>query len=280
MTRQSKSQIRALSFAERWLNDCLLVSRQPAFHQAIEVDVSGVEALIKDARDRGLHLTYTHVLVHAAALALSAHPDLHRMLAGNRVQSFTHVDIALSVGDTFAVVPTMIIQSADEKPLDAIAGEVIARLPEVRKNYRKLLAVANSWGWLVPFGFMRRAILRLMFHSFRYRRNGAGTLQISVANNVDVFATPIFNTAAILTAGRVKDRPLAVNGVATVRPTIFLSCSADHRLWNGQDCQTFLNAIGDLIASGRFGNENLCEAAVPGPLQGAARSSDAPRSGR
>lgn len=280
MINRRRSRIRKLSHAERWLNDCLLVSHQPAFHQSIEVDVSGVEAFIKENRDRGIRLTYTHLLVRAAALALSANPDLHRMLTGNRVQNFAHVDVALSVGEKFTVVPTMVIESADEKPLDAIAHEVTRRLPEVRERYRKLLAMLNAWGWLVPLGFMRRAVLRLLFHSFRYRRNGGGTFQISVAPGVDAFTTPIFNTAGILTAGQVKNRIIAVNGVPAVRATIFLTCSADHRLWNGQDCQIFLNAVRDLIVNGQIEKEIHGECVSSPRLEGIAVSGDTPRSYR
>ncbi len=255
MTTRRDARIRKLSHAERWLNDCLLVSHQPAFHQSIEVDVSGVEALIKEARNRGIRLTYTHLLVRAAALGLYRNPDLHRILAGNRVQKPAGVDIALSVSEEFTVVPTMIIESVDKKSLAAIASEVARRLPEVKEQYRKLLATINAWGWLVPFGFMRRAILRLLFGSFRYRRRGLGTFQVSVAPGVDAFATPIFNTAGILTAGQVKHRAIAVNGVPTVRATIVLTCSADHRLWNGLDCQTFLNTVRDLIEGSQIENE-------------------------
>lgn len=276
--RQSKAQTRKLSHAERWLNDCLLVSHQPAFHQSIEVDVSRLEPFLKEARHHGIRLTYTHVLVRATALVLSRNPDLHRVLAGNRIRNLARVDIALSVSEEFNVVPTMIIESVDEKTLDVIACEVTRRLPEVREQYRKLLVLVNRWGWLIPFGFMRRAVLRLLFRSFRYRRKGIGTFQVSVMPGVDAFATPIFNTAGILTAGQVKHRAVAVNGAPTVRATILLTCSADHRLWNGQDCQTFLNAIRDLIMSGQLEKEIPNEAACPERVEDMAPSSDRPRS--
>jgi pyruvate/2-oxoglutarate dehydrogenase complex dihydrolipoamide acyltransferase (E2) component len=276
----SKAQTRKLSQAERWLNDCLLVSHQPAFHQSIEVDVSSVEALIKEVRDRDIRLTYTDVLVRTAALALARNPDLHRILAGNRVQNLAHVDIAVSVSEECNVVPTMIIESVDEKSLVDIASEVARRLPEVREQYRKLLALANAWGWLAPFGFIRRATLRLLFRSFSYRRRGLGTFQVSVVRGVDAFATPIFNTAAILTAGQVKHRPIALDGVPTVRATIVLTCSADHRLWNGQDCQRFLNTVRDVIMSGQLAKEVRNEATPPERAEDTVPSSDAPRSYR
>jgi pyruvate/2-oxoglutarate dehydrogenase complex dihydrolipoamide acyltransferase (E2) component len=255
MTRPDRT--RRLGYAERWLHDGLLVSHQPAFHQSIEVDVSRVNAGLTIARERGIRLTYTHVLVRATALALSTHPKIHQVLAGNRMQEPSGVDIALSVSGKGSVVPTLVIRNADEKPIDVIANEIVRRLPEVREDHRKLLSALDSWGWLVPFGPVRRALLRLLFRSFRFRRNGAGTFQVSLVSSVDQCASPLFNAAGILVGSQVRDRVVAVDGLPSVRPTIVLTCSADHRVWNGQDCQQFLLAVRDILIGSEFEREIL-----------------------
>ncbi|HEY7304542.1 MAG TPA: 2-oxo acid dehydrogenase subunit E2 [Bryobacteraceae bacterium] len=267
--------IRKLTYAERWLHDGLLISNQPAFHQSIEIDIGRVKASIQAARERGFRCTYTHALVRAAALALSANPELHRMLAGNRMQEPSRVDIALSVSGEGSVVPTLVIQGANEKPIDLIAGEIVRRLPEAQEADRQMRSMLNTWGWLVPFGFLRRAVLRLLFRSFRFRQKGAGTFQVSVVPGVDQSATPLFNAAAILVAGEVKDRAIAVNGLPAVRPTIRLTCSADHRLWNGHDCQKFLVAVGDILTGVELEQEILEKCARRETLEGAGLASDA-----
>jgi pyruvate/2-oxoglutarate dehydrogenase complex dihydrolipoamide acyltransferase (E2) component len=271
LARQSKSRTRTLGYAERWLNDGLLISNQPAFHQSIEVDLSRVRAAINVARERGRRCTYVYVLVRSAALVFSANPDLHEMLAGNRVQSPSQVDIAISVGAKGAVVPTLVIQQAEEKSIYAIGEEIVRRVPEVTEAHDKMLSTLNQWGWLMPFAFLRRGVLRLLFRSFRFRRRGVGTFQISVVTEVDDFAIPLFNAAAILGGGAVKDRVIAIDGRPVVRPTIRLTCSADHRLWNGQDCQKFLLALRDVLTSEQLereilnepASEKFCKAQVP-----------------
>ena len=127
MTRPDRT--RRLSYAERWFHDGLLISHKPAFLQSIEVDISRISAGLKIARKRGIRLTYTHVLVRATALALSTHPKIHQVLAGNRMQEPSGVDIALSVSGKGSVVPTLVIQNADQKPIDVIANEIVRSPP-------------------------------------------------------------------------------------------------------------------------------------------------------
>lgn len=275
MTRPER--IRRLSYAERWFHDGLLISHKPAFHQSLEVDVSRISAGLKVARKRGVRLTYTHVLVRATALALSTHPNIHQVLAGNRMQEPSGVDIALSVSGKGSVVPTLVIKNADEKPIDVIANEIVRRLPGVREAHRKLLSTLDSWGWLVPFGPVRRALLRLLFRSFRFRGNGAGTFQLTVVPGIDHGATPLFNAAAVLAAGAVKDRVIAENGIPVVRPTIFLTCSADHRVWNGQSCRTFLHAVERVLIGNELEREILRLPAERDVLENAGPAGDALR---
>lgn len=251
------------------MNDALVISNQPAYHQSIEVDISRITAAIKASRERGQRCTYTYVLVRSAALVLSANPDLHKMLAGNRAQSPSQVDIAISVAGSGAVVPTLVIQRADEKSVYAIGDEVVRRVPEVTETHNHMLSRLNRWGWLVPFAVLRRAVLRLLFRSFSFRRKGVGTFQISMLPGVDQFATPLFNAGAILAAGAVAERVIAVEGLPAVRPTIHLTCSADHRVWNGHDCQRFLLGVRDVLTGGQLQSEILNEPACRDVLQGA-----------
>ncbi len=214
-----------------------------------------IKRLIDAARERGIRLTYAHVLVRASALILAAHPDLHVMVCGNKAYRPAHVDVALSVaGETF-LAPVLIVEGADQKDLPAIADEIVRRTPEVREKDRKMLRTLRRWGWLLPWGVLRRGLLRTMNRFFELRRKGSGTFQVSLVPGVEAAATPIFNTTAILTAGRVADRVIAAGGIPVVRPTMNLTCSADHRVWDGGAGQKFLVALRELLEAGSLANE-------------------------
>jgi pyruvate dehydrogenase E2 component (dihydrolipoamide acetyltransferase) len=55
--------------------------------------------------------------------------------------------------------------------------------------------------------------------------------------------------AAILAAGRIKDRIVAENGQPAVRPTMFLTLSVDHRIMDGATGAKFLSRIVELVES-------------------------------
>jgi pyruvate/2-oxoglutarate dehydrogenase complex dihydrolipoamide acyltransferase (E2) component len=251
---------RTLKFSERWFHDGLVVSGKPAYHQSLEVDFSRVQRAIERAREGGVRLTYTHVLVRAAALALAANPDLHALLCGSRMFCPKHVDIGLSVSAETSVVPVLLIDRAEEKPVQAIALQIADGANAVRTQHEQLISILDRWGWLVPVELLRRNILRLAFRSFRFRHRGCGTFQVSVIPGLDAAATPLFNTAAILVAGQVKDRVVAIDGVPVVRPTAHLTCSADHRVWNGQAGRRFLRAVEEILTGDQLEKECLARA--------------------
>jgi pyruvate dehydrogenase E2 component (dihydrolipoamide acetyltransferase) len=69
---------------------------------------------------------------------------------------------------------------------------------------------------------------------------------------VDVFAPLLFNTAAALGIGRVRERVVAVDGTPAVRPMVSLTCCLDHAVWNGMDAARFLTALRRELESGDF----------------------------
>jgi 2-oxoacid dehydrogenases acyltransferase (catalytic domain) len=266
-TLSSKAGTRSLDYAERWFHDGLAVCRPPAFHESIEVNMARMRDLIQSCREHGTRITYTHIFVRATALALAANPDLHAMICGSKVCSSAQVDIAVSIDSGSALAPVLIIEQAHAKRLAVIAAEFNDQIPQVYEQHQKMISILRRWGWLVPLSFLRRRLLRLLYHSFDFRRKGSGTFQVSTAPGVDSFATPLFNASGILTAGKVRDRVIAVSGSPAVRPTVILTCSADHRLWNGQSCQRFLLAVQEILEGEQLHRE------VAGQLPG-LRSSE------
>ena len=91
--------------------------------------------------------------------------------------------------------------------------------PARRQQERDRLAALRRWGWLVPFGFLRRAVMRHLFASASFRRQTAGTFQVSTVP-VESAAASVFVAAGVLVGGLVKSRVVAVDGHPIVRPTM------------------------------------------------------------
>lgn len=231
-----------LDYAERWLRDALCVLR-PAFSVIqVAVDMSHANRRLESLRREGVHATATHLLVHAAARALADNPQLHQIVAGVRRHRPERVDIGLSVSGHTFVAPVMVIESADRKSIAEIAEETTRRAPEIQKADREMLETLRKWGRLIPFGFLRRALLRQLFSSAMFRRKGAGTFQVSTVP-LDWAFSSAFSTAGVLVAGQTRSRVVAVDGRPAVRPVMSLTLSTDHGVWDGRAASRFLTAV-------------------------------------
>jgi pyruvate dehydrogenase E2 component (dihydrolipoamide acetyltransferase) len=232
----------SLDYAERWLRDGLYVLRPPASVYGTTVDMTTALATLERLRRAGINATSTHLLIRAAARALADNPDLHQLVAGTRRRRGGRVDIGLSVlGETF-VAPVLVIEGADGKDIKALVEEIATRTPQVREADKALLGMLRTWGWLVPWAFLRRALLRTLFRSAEFRRRGAGTFQISTVP-VDWASSSSFATAGVLIAGRISSQVVAVEGQPAVRPIVNLTLSSDHGIWDGRAAARFLAAV-------------------------------------
>lgn len=238
-----------LDYAERWMRDGLSVVDAPGFFESLEVDMTRGKAVIEKLRQAGLRVTYTHLFVRAVALVLSRRPELHQLVSGRRKLSPGTVDIGLSISGSMFVAPVVVIQDAARKTLVEIATEVAEKVSGVREQQEEFLETIRKWGWLVPFGWLRRWYLRVLTKQLWFRRQGVGTFQVSCLSDVDQFVPLMFSTSAILGAGRVCDRVVASDGQPRVTPTVILSCCADHKVWDGVKAATFLVELRELLVS-------------------------------
>jgi pyruvate dehydrogenase E2 component (dihydrolipoamide acetyltransferase) len=244
----------SLDFADRWLRDGLHVLRPALSVHQISVDMTNAGRRLAALRRAGVQASYTHLLIRAAAVALAANPALHVVVAGSRRQKPSSVDIGLSIaGETF-VGPVLVVEGADKKGIAEIAEEVTRRAPEVRKADQEMLAVLRRWGRLLPFAFMRRALLRLLFMSPTFRRKGAGTFQVSTVP-VDWALTSTFASAGVLVGGQVWSRVIPVDGQPAVRPVMCVTLSGDHGIWDGRAAARFLAAVKTELESPGAGTE-------------------------
>ena len=231
-----------LDYGERWLLDGLHVLRPPFSAFQVTADMTNAIRRLEALRRDGVHATATHLLVQAAAHALAANPTLHQLIAGTRRHRPATVDIGLSVtGDTF-VAPVLVIGRADTKSIPEIAAEISQRAPQVREADRQMIGVLRRWGWIVPFAFLRRAILRLLFRSGAFRRKGAGTFQVSTVAG-DWALTSTFATSGVLIGGQIWSRVVVVDGQPAVRPVMTLTLSSDHGVWDGRAVARFMSTV-------------------------------------
>ncbi len=238
-----------LDYAEKWMRDGISVIDPPGFFLSVEVDMSHGKQVIENLLRQGIEVTYTHLFVRVVAMVLSEHPELHQLVSATRKLSPTSVDIGLSISGSMFVSPVLVIRDAAKKSLLDVALEIGEQVPKARAQHEEMLNTIRKWGWVVPFGWMRRSYLRILTKQIWFRRKDVGTFQISSLSSVDQFVPMLFSTSAILGIGRVCNRVVAEDGIARVRPTVILSCCVDHKVWDGVTAAFFLSQMKGLLIS-------------------------------
>ena len=252
--RDAIGETRVLDAADRWLRAAVSFRpRRPTFFQSVDVDVSGCKALLTTLRADGVHVTYTHILVHAVALALKALPNLHQVVYGNRRHYPQHVNLGLMVAGDQCAVPMMRIQKVETKNLIELAKEIIDRAPETLNDANKQLALLRRWGWIVPFDFLKRWILRGMdWIGQRIHPEDLPSAIVSCSSQVVQCATFDIGATALVCSGVVQDKVVVVDGQPVIRPMWNVTCVGDHGIWDGRMSETFLLKLKSILETTSF----------------------------
>jgi len=184
--------------------------------------VEARERLQPLAEERGVHLTYTPLLLKCVAAALDDHPILATQLDTESEEIVYRRDRAIGVAtatDHGLVVP--VVEAVDEKGL----LELTAELDDLVSRARN------------------RDIAR------EELRGGVFTVTNFGAIGGE-YADPIINVpeTAILGVGALKERPVAEDGEVVARPTLPLSLAIDHRVIDGADAARFVNTLESYLA--------------------------------
>lgn len=243
--------------AERWFQDGLRLMEAAEFFVMEDVDMQASQEIIATLRQQGIKCTYTHVVVRAAALALSRHPELNRLLLGKRYVYLDTVDIGLSVSSELDLtVPlTFVLPNVDRKSLPQLSAEFIKRVPEVRARDLERARILRKLARFFPFSWMRRALLRKMLSRLSTIKERNGTFHITCQPYLSRGAPFKSPTRAALTFAKVEERVVVRDGRPAVRLMATLSFSGHNDTWNGNTAAIFLNEIKKILEEGQLAEE-------------------------
>jgi pyruvate dehydrogenase E2 component (dihydrolipoamide acetyltransferase) len=195
----------------------------PQFSIGVDVDMSRAAEQVARARAAGLSgLTYTHLLLRAAAAALRDHPAVNRLWVdeGPRLRQLEGADIGLAVAGDDSLLVT-VIAAPDQLDLAALVEAAAGAEARAREGKVSGGAVALTLSNLGMFGVDRFEAI------------------------VDPGQT------AILAVGAVRDRVTGRAGeVARLAPFVELTLSVDHRVVDGVPAARFLTAIRERLEAG------------------------------
>jgi hypothetical protein len=244
-------RLEPLSAGERWMADARDVFGIRGGMVQCFVDMTQAKAAVQALRDGGLSATFVHVVVRASALALARTPGLYQTVYGYRRVSSERVDIGLSTGSLATDLP-IILADVGRTPL-ARLGEAI---DQATAKAQASEARFRRDGWLTPFGFLRRWLLRRWSRTLSARRRIVGTFEVNCDSNADIVVPLRFYSDAVLSAGRVNDVVVDIDGQPAIRPMAWLSLCVDHVAMDGVRGAALINAIKAILE----GDELLDEA--------------------
>ena len=189
----------------------------PHFYLTREIDASELLTMKRAlstalARRGSPKLSVTDLLIRGMALTIAAHPGVNASWQDDHIEAHAGIAIGVAIAqDDGLVVPV----------LRDIANADVTSIARQRS------------------GLVERA------HSGRLAASDFGPASATLSNlgmyGVDQFQA-ILNPpeSLILATGRIRDRVVAVNGAPAVRPTMFCTISADHRVLDGAQAARFL----------------------------------------
>ncbi|MDF1873495.1 dihydrolipoamide acetyltransferase family protein [Vannielia sp.] len=194
----------------------------PHFYVTHEAELSALTGLRKqlNADPDAPRVSVTHMLIRALGVALSEHPAMNRIWAGDKIVAFSQANIG------------MVTQTPDGLRIPVIRDAGGATLDDIATQARDLAARARS-------GELGASDV------------GDGVISISNVGMMGVTSlTPIINPPNAMILGVGAERQLFrpdENGAPALRRELTLTLACDHRIIDGADAATFLAEIVALL---------------------------------
>ena len=210
------------------------------------VDFSRVESERERRKAAGLvKPSYTAFIVDSIARALQDHPKLNRIvyrgLAGYRWAQFNQIDMAVAVElveDDVDMAYASIIRNADQIGLDGIMA-ALQRLASAPADDPQLKRLARF-----PAGVVSTLARATGLHPKLWVHFRGGSCAVTSPAKYGVESVSVKSCWPVQFAfGRVKERPMVVNGHCVPRPSATLSMSWHRELTTGAVAARFFEQI-------------------------------------
>ncbi len=208
------------TIAKRMMQSLQGSAQMTGFGRIDMAEVVRFRASCLEAEDRlGARITYTDILIKAAATVLSEMPQVNASIIDDEIVSWGTINVGLAIAlDEGLIVP--IIPSPDKLTLPDIS---LVRQDLVDKARNNQLSRTELQG---------------------------GTFSLSNFGSYGGdFETPILNPpqSALLGIGQITDEPVVRDGEIVIRPMMSISMTVDHRLIDGATSGKFRGRLKELL---------------------------------
>lgn len=221
----------------------------PSVYAALDIPMRAALAYLDRLRDEtGVHVTVTHLVAKALALAMRRYPQLNGIVARRRIMLRDTVDMFLQVAtDGGADLSGIKIDRVDEKSVVEIARECDQRVATLRARRDRQVERTKSMMDRLPLVLLGPTLRFISYLTYDLDldltrlgivKDSFGSAMIT---NVGMFGlreawapiVPFSRTPVVLLLGEVQERPVAEAGRVVVRPMMTVGVTFDHRFMDG-----------------------------------------------
>jgi pyruvate dehydrogenase E2 component (dihydrolipoamide acetyltransferase) len=192
----------------------------PHFYLTSEIDMEQAERFRDQFKqNRTAHPSVTDLLIKAAAIALSRHPDINVSFTGQAIRRHARIDIGIAVGIDDGLI-TPVIRDCAPKSLEHIAAESRALIDRAREKRLQPQEYSDATFSISNLG---------MF---------------DVENFIAILIPP---QAASLAVGATRDVPVVKDGMVKAGRRMKVTLSCDHRALDGIQGANFLKEFKHIL---------------------------------
>ena len=250
---------------QRWAAAQWRRPNDSTIYGAAEVDVTRSLELIERLRKEwGVRLTITHLVTKALAIAIARHPRTNvKVRFWGKLEQRQSVDIiVLIAGEDGRDLSAHRLAAADQLPLRELANQIIQASERIRRDEDPQFRQSRELVQRIPWWMMRPflAVASLCMNELHLDLSklglpvdlfGAGMVTSLGMHGIDEgFAplTPIGRIMVDVLIPRVRERVWVEDGKITIRPTLKLCATFDHRVVDGVQAATLSSEIQALLA--------------------------------
>lgn len=199
----------------------------------------------------GQRVTVTHLFVAAVGRMLAKHPDYNVILRRNRPWKRETADVFVQVATKSesggADLSGVKVLNADKGTIVDVANQIASRAKKVRAGQDKDIEQAKSSLKVIPpfaVPWLMKALTTLSYDfgldmtRFGLKPDPFGSAMVTNVGSFDIphALVPLMPTSRVpilFCLGQIHERPRVVDGQVLARPTLILTGSFDHRLFDG-----------------------------------------------
>jgi len=236
----------------------------PQIFGALDLDARPVLAFIERERERGHHVTPTHVVGRATAHALHAVPDLNVRIVGGRAFPRDSIDIffitSVAHGQDLSGVK---VRDVTHKTTGEVADELADRSAAIKTGRDREFSRSKRLMDALPPRLLRGALrltallterLQLDLPALALRRSPFGSAMVT---SVGMFGLPqgfaplawMYDVPLLVLVGEITVRPVVADGVVVPRAVLPVTATIDHRYVDGWHVSVAMKAFREYLAA-------------------------------